>query len=1065
MSRSPRSIRALALVFAISGCAGLLHEVAWARALGQNLGNSLQALTAVLTAFLGGLGLGSAIGARAAGRSRDPLRVYVLLEGLLALCGPLGPALVWTLPRILQAAGPACGSDASLAALRLGLSVLVLAPPTVLMGATLPYLVREASIRGGAPAGALAALYGANTLGAAAGALLGSFALLPLLGTRNTFLAAGLLNAVAAVLAAVVRARRGAAAPIGGADPAVGPPTTDAAPPRGRLGVLTTAAALSGAVGAFLQVGWTRVVALSFGSSVYALGITLAAYISGLGVGPLLVRRRLARGGSTLLLAAALGGAGLSSLLLVPVLGRLPIVAATASGWMEASPAALFVLQFLVVGTLLLVPTVAQGMVFPALAAVATDSPVVAHRFAGRLYAASAWGSVTGFVLAGFLALPSLGARRSLVVASAASMLVALLPLSLPPRRRTVNGVAGACLVFASLVLPWILPGWDRDLMSGGGFLYGPIYRSASGAGGQVREWIHRRGEILFSREDGAGLVTVRRSPAGVQSLQINGKTEASTGGDMSTQLLSAHLPLLLHPDPRDVLVIGLASGITLGAAERHALRSIEVIEIAPAVREAARLFDPWSGRALADPRVRVVIDDARGRLIVRRRRFDVITSQPSNPWVAGVSNLFTVEFYRLARARLKPGGLFCQWVQAYRLSPGDFRGIVSSFLQVFPEATLWEESAGGGDYFLVGGDAPLRLSLARLEGNGRRPAWDHLKEAGVDGLADLLSRFVSGPEGLRDLAQGARLHTDDDLYLEARAPLTMFRDSLPEQLKALRRVRQPVLAILPEGIAASDPALVRALRERERRRDLRLEIAVGLKEADLWGLGDPYLAAGIDALRAGLLSDAVATLSRAASRNPQSGTAHYLLGEAYRASGLEEAAAVAYSEAVRRNPELAPAWNALGRALAARGEADRAAAAFEKALLLDPALAAARNNLGALRLQAGDAPEAERQFLRALEDDPDLAAAQANLGLLFKRRGDRAAAEARYRAALERDPLNTDALYNLAALLREEGRIADARLELGRLLAIDPGDSDAARLQRDIEHDSRSGTAPRRPR
>src|SRR2546425_5959553 len=206
-------------------------------------------------------------------------------------------------------------------------------------------------------------------------------------------------------------------------------------------------------------------------------------------------------------------------------------------------------------------------------------------------------------------------------------------------------------LLFGALVLPWLLPGWDRELMSGGGFLYGPIYRSASHGGAHLRDLIRGRGEILFSREDGTGLVTVRRSPAGIQSLQINGKTEASTGGDMSTQLLSAHLPLLLHPDPRDVLVIGLASGITLGAAERHPLRSIEVVEIAPAVAEAARRFDAWNGGALADPRVRLVIDDARGRLIPRARRFDVITSQPSNPWVAGVSNLFTVEFYRLPAA------------------------------------------------------------------------------------------------------------------------------------------------------------------------------------------------------------------------------------------------------------------------------------------------------------------------------------------------------------------------------------------------------------------------------
>src|SRR5262249_7166887 len=148
------------------------------------------------------------------------------------------------------------------------------------------------------------------------------------------------------------------------------------------------------------------------------------------------------------------------------------------------------------------------------------------------------------------------------------------------------------------------------------------------------------------------------------------------TGGDMSTQLLSAHLPLLLHPRPLDVMLIGLASGITLGAAEAHPVRSIEVAEISPAVVQAAGLFDLWSHGALADPRVKLVIDDARARLAIRTERFDVISSQPSNPWVAGVSNLFTREFYELARARLNRGGLFCQWVQAYRLSPDDFRGI-----------------------------------------------------------------------------------------------------------------------------------------------------------------------------------------------------------------------------------------------------------------------------------------------------------------------------------------------------------------------------------------------------
>lgn len=1038
---------ALMLVFALSGGAGLVHEVAWARALGQAIGNSLQGLTTALAVFLGGLGLGSAIASRSAGRSRDPLRAYVVLEGLLALCGALAPWMAGALPRVLEVAGPACRSESSLAILRVGLTAIALGPPTLLMGATLPYLVRECVRRGAVPRGAFAALYGANTLGASAGALVGSFVLLPLLGTRATFLAAGGLNALAAGAAALLSSRLPSRSEAGEAITIE--PAEAVADPGIAHAPLVLSAALSGAIGAVFQVGWMRATALAFGSSVYALGITLTACILGLGLGPLLVRKRLERGPSPVPAVVALGVAGLSSLLLVPVLGRLPIVAAMASGRIDAAPVALLLAQFGLVAALLLLPTITQGMVLPALAACARGGGAT-HRIAGRLYAASTWGAVCGFVLAGFVALPTLGARCSLVAASAASMLLALVPLRFAPAPRRALAAAG--LVTGGLIAPWFLPGWDADLVSGGGFLYGPVYRSASGGSLRLRELIRSRGEILFAREDGMALVTVRRSPAGIQSLQINGKTEASTGGDMSTQLLSAHLPLLLHRDPKDILVIGLASGITLGAAERHALRSIEVMEIAPAVVEAAGRFDAWNGRALADPRMRIVIDDARGRLLARARRYDVITSQPSNPWVAGVANLFTEEFYSLARDRLNPNGLFCQWVQAYRLSTDEFHGVVASFLRVFPDATLWEESAGGGDYFLIGGDSRLTFDPHGARRPDRDRAWKHLKEVGIDGAPDLLSRFVSGPQGLSTLSRSARHHTDDDLYLETRAPLTLFRDSLREQIAALRRVRQPVLSILPEGTASADPGLLAALRSRERLRDLRLEIAVGLKNPDLQGLADPYLAAGIEAMRGGRLTDAVSALSQAAGRNPESGSAHLLLGDAYRAAGLEAAATIAYTEAVRRDPDLAPAWNALGQVFVSRGETERAERAFERALQIEPGLAAASNNLGALRLREGRSEEAERLLLRALEDDPDLAAAQANLGLLLRRRGDAAPAEKRYRAALALDPLNADARYNLAALLNETGRSGEAREELRRLLASDPTDPDAIALLRRIE-------------
>ncbi len=1063
-------MRRLALLFFVSGAAGLVHEVAWARALGQGLGNSLQSLAAVLVAFLGGLGLGAALGARAAGRSPAPLRGYALLEFAVGLYGVASPLVVAALPGALEALGPRVGPGAPLSALRLLLAVLALAPATLPMGATLPYLIREAVARGAASSNAVSFLYGANTLGAACGALAGSLFLLPSLGTRLTYVAAGAVNLLVGAAALAMQAPgRGRAVPapppspaaVAAAEPAA---AGDEALARARRRLALAAAAISGAIGALLQFGWTRAIALTFGSSIYALGITLTAYILGIGIGPLIVAGRLRRPGAEVRVAAlAQWVAGVSSLALLPVLGRLPARAAEISGRLDRDPLVMIALQFALVAACLLTPTIAQGATFPALSLLAGGGAAAAHGGAARAYAASSWGSVAGFLLAGFFAVPTFGTQHTLAAASVACLALsaALLavggpprpgpagrPGRLPARAQTVLLVATAIAAPLGLLL---LPPWDPALMAGGGFLYGPVYRAAGGATG-VREAMRRRGEFLFIEDSGESLVTVRRSPAGILSLQINGKTEASTGGDMATQLLAGHLPLLMHPRPRDVLIVGLASGVTLGAVERHPIERVEVIEIAPAVLPAARRFDAVNGRALEDPRARVVIDDARGRLLASRDLYDVITSQPSNPWVAGVSNLFTREFYGLARRRLRPGGLFCQWVQAYRLAPEDLRGIVRSFLEVFPDATLWEESAGGGDYFLIGGNGAVRMDPERLSGAGVAGALLDLRRAGIETTADLLARFVTGPRGLAAFSAGARPHTDDDLYLEARAPLALFRDTLREQAAAIARNREPVLSYLPEDLPRRDPALAAALAERLRRGRGRLAILDSLKDADLWALRDPFMAAGIEYLRAGLFVEAAGPLLRASLENPDSGATHLLLGEAYRAAGLDAAAAVAFRRAVEADPGLAPAWNALGRYLLDAGRDAEARAAFETALRADPDSAAARSNLAAALLRQDDLKAAETACRQALAADPLMAPARANLGLVLKRRGDLAGAEAQYRAALDLDPLNADARYNLAMLLRQTGRAAEARQALARLLAIDPGDREAERALRAIE-------------
>jgi spermidine synthase len=1014
-----------------------VHEVAWSRALGQVLGGALPAQAIVLGTYLFGLGAGAAWAGRRtpAGGSR-PLRLYGGLEIAVAAWGLLAPLLARAAAVVVEKAGPAFGDGAPIAALRLATAALVLLPGTFAMGATFPVAVR--ALPAGTARRGAALLYGVNTLAGAAGALLASFALLPLVGTRRTFAAAALLNLAAglAALAADRRARRG---PTDAGDPAPAsapvPAPAPAAPPAWTP--LAAAGFAAGVAGALMQFGWTRAMTLAFGSTIYALGLTLAACLTGLGAGPLVVtwgraraqNRARGRPGArvrpardTAAFAAWLAGA--AGLLLLPALGALPSLAMRLSLVFEHHPFRALALQFAGAALLLLIPALAQGSLLPLLIETglagergADDRPAAASG-AGRLYAASTWGTVAGFLAAGFVVVPRLGARLTLALAAAILLAIGALLLPRPLRRAPI---------FAAPLLLLLLPGWDAGAMSAGGFLYGPLYRAAFGgaespARAALAQAVARRGRVIFEREDGDGLTTVREAPGGTLSLQINGKTEASSGADMPTQLLAGHLPLLLVPDAADVLVIGLASGVSLGAVERHPVRSIRVLEIARGVPEAARRFAAPNRNALDDRRVALVVDDARAWMLARDERYDVIVSQPSNPWVAGVANLFTAEFYRLARARLRPGGVMCQWVQAYRILPEDLRSVVRSFLDVFPDATLWEESAGGGDYFLVGGLGDPAIDLEALE-RAAPEAWRDLGDAGRGGPPGLLSRFVAGPRSLGLYTAGVRRHTDDALTLEWRAPLALFRETRGRALPFLELPREPVTEHLAPTPLRDDPAFRMALARSLGRRQARLQEAAGLRDADLIALREPALAAGLALLASGRGAEAAAALQRAAAAAPGSANAHYLLGLAYREAGLASPAAVAFEHAVEVDPGLTPAWNALGLARRTAGDQDGARQAFSEAVRSDPGDAIARNNLGTILLQDGNLDAAEEAFRIAAREAPWLAAARANLGVVARRRGDLVTAERELRAALALDPMDENARLNFEMVLREAGQ------------------------------------------
>ncbi|MGH7361383.1 MAG: hypothetical protein ACREJI_07190, partial [Candidatus Methylomirabilales bacterium] len=348
------------------------------------------------------------------------------------------------------------------------------------------------------------------------------------------------------------------------------------------------------------------------------------------------------------------------------------------------------------------------------------------------------------------------------------------------------------------------LPAWNAKALSSGAYFYADQY-----SGGRFKRILEQQ-RLLFYREGATATVEVMEGR--YRFLRINGKTDAGDSPDNLTQRLLAHVPLLLHPDPRSVLVVGLGTGITLGTALLYPIERAEAVEISPEVVEASRFFAEANGGALEDPRTRLRVLDARTWLLASNARYDVIISEPSNPWQTGNATLFTLDHYRLTRTRLTPGGVFCQWLPFYRMDEADFRAAIRTFQAVFPHTTIW---LSGGDILLVGGAEPLRVDPARLVARTGVPSIVRsLQGIGIPGGQALLGFFLLDPERTRQYpGEGPPLHTDTYPLLEFSAPKTLYREYAPQIIGRLRRLaaestlpvarsERPDLAALYEAVA-----------------------------------------------------------------------------------------------------------------------------------------------------------------------------------------------------------------------------------------------------------------------
>lgn len=751
--------------------------------LGLVFGATTLAISTVLAAFMGGLALGSLLAGRIGSRIKRPIRWYGLFEIGIAVYALAISALFGVLDYLYAALWQHFNASFFVfSLLRFILTGLILLVPTTLMGATLPLLAAALLKSQIVNATSITKLYTRNLAGAICGCVATGFVLLPALGVRTTTYVASAINLLIGIFALVADSR---ASVVSSATNTEKPIREAVTPPPYDSGVTTDAkfwlfcALISGFVTFSTQVAWTRMLTMIIGSSTYAFSITVALFLLGLSAGAFVIARRNVNSKlrKTVLTVELL--TALSLVFSLFIVNRLPgILLTLGRGFKISSWGGLLTLQILSVALLILLPAFLMGTVMPlVLVWTGRGSGDNSVNAVGRSYALNTVGAIAGALLAGFVLIPKINTRFTILFAAALCVVVA--GLAFQPRRdlSRIGAVVATIALIATLFL--VAPRMRLDNLSVGAYdsLVRIIAKSRGAVADDAAQQTGPGEHLLLMYEEGpTSTVSVRRD-WGVTSMAINGRTNASDREDMPTQVMLGQLPLLVAPNNRNALIVGFASGITVGSMLQSPIVAVECLELEPATVNGSRFFEHVNNRPLNDPRLRLIIEDARTYLRVTPNRYDMIVSEPSHPWVPGVANLFTKEFFTLGRERLSEGGVFVQWVQIYQLSTESLRSVLATFHSVFPHVHVFrvEGATKGKDLLLVGSKEPLTLDriAARMTDSRTAP---ELARVNIKTESDVRAWYVCDESRLGPAVAGAVINTDDNMHVETTVPREAFR-------------------------------------------------------------------------------------------------------------------------------------------------------------------------------------------------------------------------------------------------------------------------------------------------
>ncbi len=772
----------LLIMFVISGAIGLGYQVLWSKFLLQFIGISAWSYATILCVFMSGLAVGSQWLGKIADKLPCPLKFYCILElGIGIYTILIYESLMTGAGSMYRvAASQLLDSNAPtllLASTRALLAALILFPPAIAMGATFPavlkYAARERDNIGSRSAG----LYAFNALGASAGALIMAFFLIPSMGLKASLMILGLGNLFLALMSFIISKIWPFPTKATNSASDKEEPASDG---QKRWLLLVF---VSGFLSFTLEIGWTRYMVLVLGSTTYSFAVVLASFIFGIFLGSILLhffvpkmKRSIVWFGLSLSTTGILVMVGMIFYPLLPAISKflMSLLSFDIYAFYLAE-----MIKIMLSFSVMLPPTVFIGISIPLFLHLFADDVKKLGQVSGRIYAFNTWGNVLGALIGSLVLLPLLGLETLFFICSLSYVLLGLYCLKNEDKNayRITMSLSAIAIMF-SFLLPW------DPLM----FTVTPSRRNSEFRIASIFDPTTTKDRVLFFEEDPAASVMVLedidtddKTPS--RLLFVNGKVDATDSGDMITQILCAHTPLLLHQKPEDVLIVGYGSGVTVGSALTHPLKSLEVVELIQKVIKASVHFEHVNQKPLEDPRTRLIVEDAANYLITTPKTYDVIISEPSNPWIAGIGSLFTLDFYELTKGRLREGGIFLQWLQAYEISDSTVFGILKTFRQVYPFVYVFH--GRNNDLFLMGSQTPIQPDLNQISQRMQEPVVaKNLKLADCEDVFTLFSTQMFSPEKVSLLAAyGQRLNTKDNLWLEHQAPMELFQKELPSLL------------------------------------------------------------------------------------------------------------------------------------------------------------------------------------------------------------------------------------------------------------------------------------------